>query len=219
MSESVVSSADALTGLPGYEACVQTMAREVQGEEGGATCVTLALFDLDWFARVNKEHGSEIGDAALRVLARHLTSVFSGTGQVFRFGGDALMVLLPTVSKEQGFLLAEEARKGFDRSHTVSDGGKKVNVTLSISVGVAAFPDDGTRDGDVMRKANEAVYRAKVSGRNKVCLAREEKMVTKTSHFTQGQLEGLSRLAKREGLNESVLLREAVDDLLRKYNR
>ena len=43
-------------------------------------------------------------------------------------------------------------------------------------------------------------------------------MVTKTTHYTQGQLEGLSRLAKREGLNEATLLREALDDLLRKRN-
>jgi hypothetical protein len=69
-----------------------------------------------------------------------------------------------------------------------------------------------------MRKASEALYRAKVGGRNKVCLAREERMVTKTSHYAQGQLYGLSRLAKRKGVGEAVLLREALDDLLRKYN-
>jgi len=70
----------------------------------------------------------------------------------------------------------------------------------------------------VFRKASEALYRAKTGGRNRVCLAREERMVTKTSYYTQGQLAGLSRLAKREGLNEAVMLREALDDLLRKYN-
>jgi hypothetical protein len=51
-----------------------------------------------------------------------------------------------------------------------------------------------------------------------VALAREEKMVTKTVHYTQGQLAGLSRLAGREDLNEATLLREALDDLMRKYN-
>jgi len=52
-----------------------------------------------------------------------------------------------------------------------------------------------------------------------VCLAREEKMVTKTSHYQQGQLLGLRRLAEREGIGEAVLLREALNDLLRKYNK
>jgi predicted DNA-binding protein len=62
------------------------------------------------------------------------------------------------------------------------------------------------------------MYRSKAAGRSKVSLAREERMVTKTSHYTQGQLDRLSNLAKREGLGEAVLLREAMDDLLRKYS-
>lgn len=211
---------DALTGLPGHGAFVLDMAQEVQaaeGREGG--CVSLALADLDQFARVNKQKGEKAGDAALVALARHLEGSFSGQGRVYRFGGDALMVLLAGVMKEEAFLLAEEARRSFDAERSLAVDGKDVAVSLSVSVGVAAYPDDGGKDMEVVRKANEAVYRAKVTGRNRVCLAREEKMVTKTSHYTQGQLQGLSRLAKREGMNESVLLREALDDLLRKYNR
>ncbi len=70
----------------------------------------------------------------------------------------------------------------------------------------------------MVQRASGALYRAKVSGRSKVCLAREEKMVTKTSHYTQGQLLGLRRLAEREGIKDAELLREALNDLLRKYN-
>ena len=66
---------------------------------------------------------------------------------------------------------------------------------------------------------SDALHRAKTTGRNKVSLAREERMITKTSHYTQGQLERLSELATREGVGEAVLLREALDDLLRKYSR
>jgi hypothetical protein len=69
----------------------------------------------------------------------------------------------------------------------------------------------------VLRKAEDAMFRAKTVGRNKVCLAREERMVAKLSHYTQGQLNRLSQLAKKEGVGEAVLLREALDDLLRKY--
>ena len=80
-----------------------------------------------------------------------------------------------------------------------------------------------TREGakaapELIRRCGEHLDHEKVGGRNKVTLAREKKMVTKTSHYTLGQLEGLSRLAKREGLNEATLLREALDDLLRKHN-
>ena len=62
------------------------------------------------------------------------------------------------------------------------------------------------------------MYRAKSTGRNKVCLAREEKMMTKTSHYPQEQLERLSKTAKAEGVGEAVILREALDDVLKKYD-
>ncbi|MDX9972018.1 MAG: diguanylate cyclase [FCB group bacterium] len=219
MHTGAIGDIDALTGLPGYDAFLADNSREIQRAEQESASVSLALFDLDFFTRVNREHGEAVGDAVLVALAKQLTAGAGERGRVYRFGGDAMMLLLPGVAKESAFLLAEEARKGFDRTHEFSTADRKELLSLTVSVGLAAYPDDGGKDIDVVRKANEAVYRAKVSGRNKVCLAREEKMVTKTSHYTQGQLEGLSRLAKREGLNESVLLREALDDLLRKYNR
>ena len=68
-----------------------------------------------------------------------------------------------------------------------------------------------------MRKADMADYRAKVSGRNKIVLAYEERMAPKTSHFTLTQLERLTALAKEQDVGEAVLLREALDDLLVKY--
>ena len=68
-----------------------------------------------------------------------------------------------------------------------------------------------------MRKADGALYRAKLGGRNKVMLAFEERMAPKTAHFTMTQLERLSELAKDQGAGEAVLLREALDDLLVKY--
>lgn len=135
-----------------------------------------------------------------------------------RYGGDAFAVLFAGVEKEEAFLLAERARQAFMERRIVCVADKEVEFHLTLSAGVATIPDDGSACVDVVRKANEALYRAKVGGRNRVCLAREERMVTKTSHYTQGQLAGLSRLAKRMGVGEAVLLREALDDLLRKYN-
>ena len=128
------------------------------------------------------------------------------------------MVLCEGIEKEQAFLRMEEARASFDGDHVVDLGNTSLKLNLTVSMGVAALPDDASKAPDLIRKCSEALYRAKVTGRNKVALAREKKMVTKTSHYTQGQLEGLSRLAKREGLNEATLLREALDDLLRKRN-
>ena len=69
-----------------------------------------------------------------------------------------------------------------------------------------------------MRKAESALFRVKQNGRNKVLLAREEKMIPKTSHYTADQLQALTKLSKREGIGEAILLREALDMLLKKYD-
>ena len=89
---------------------------------------------------------------------------------------------------------------------------------LILSVGMATAFEDASRCAELVRKADGALFRAKVAGGNKVAMAKEEKMVPKTSHFTQDQLQRLAKLAKREGVGEAILLREAVDLLLKKYD-
>lgn len=127
------------------------------------------------------------------------------------------MALLPGVEKEDAFLLLESLRQGFDVDRVYRSDGKEESLRVTFSVGLASYPEDGGKGQGLIRKTDDAIYRAKVNGRNRVCLAREEKMVTKTSHYTQGQLERLSVLAESEGVGEAVILREALDDLLRKY--
>ena len=71
---------------------------------------------------------------------------------------------------------------------------------------------------ELIRKADGALYRAKTLGKNKVALAREEKLITKTAHYTVEQLKRLEKLSKERGINEAALMREALDELLKKYN-
>ncbi|HIJ65364.1 MAG TPA: diguanylate cyclase [Candidatus Hydrogenedentes bacterium] len=209
---------DQLTGLDGYDAFAERLTSALQAAAAEGLSVSIALFDIDWFAKLNDEHGHEVGDAVLREVARHLSKTFGDHAALFRYGGDAFVALFEGMERERAFLLAEKARDTFDGEHTVRAGTQDVSLPASISAGVSAYPDDGNSDTDLVRKANEALYRAKVTGPNKVCLGREEKMVTKTSHYTQGQLQGLARIAKRMGMGEAELLREGLDDLLRKYN-
>lgn len=186
--------------------------------EGAEGVVSVALFDIDWFGKLNDEHGRDVGDALVTGLSAHLAASVEGRGSVHRYGGDAFAVLFPGVEKEEAFLLLESARATFAERRVVEVGDRTLELRVGVSAGLACSPDDSADPPILIRKASEALYRAKVGGRNKVCLAREEKMVTKTSHYAQGQLYGLSRLAKRKGVGEAVMLREALDDLLRKYN-
>lgn len=209
---------DSLTGLLPYAGFVVEFGRLLEEAIAKGDPLSCALLDIDWFGRVNAELGKEGADAVLRDLSTQLQSTVVNEERVYRYGGDAFMILMPKVEKEEAFLRIEEWRRGYV-SERIIDGDSGVEkLKLTVSAGVAACPDDASDETLLLRKCNEALYRAKVSGRNKVCLAREERMVTKTVHYTQGQLEGLSRLSKREGINEATFLREGLDDLLRKYN-
>lgn len=209
---------DELTGLLGYDAFLKEVELRVGEASGKDSVVSIALFDIDWFGKVNEKYGNTTGDAMIQALGASLVESAGQEGAVYRYGGDAFMVLLDGTEKEQAFLRMETARSAFEGSHVADVDGKPVKLPLCVSGGVATFPDDANNTVELLRRCHEALYRAKVRGRNTVCFAREERMVTKTTHYTQGQLEGLTRLAKREGLNEASLLREALDDLLRKHN-
>jgi len=204
---------DPLTGLPprtAFDAWWPGVAAKAAKASASAA---LAVFDLDRFGALNEERGQEFGDAVLKAVAAALKRGAEG-GHAFRFGGDAIAIVWPGIEKEQAFMRAEACRQAVDAPMTIM--GAECRIT--ISAGVAACPDDGEDPAALVHKASEALYRAKVTGQNKTCLAREEKMVTKTSHYTQGQLMGLRRLAERDKLNEAHLLREALNDLLRKRN-
>lgn len=221
MSSSVDTGIDVLNRISNEGDFLEALAAEVAKATDSDTSVSIALVDLDEFGRVNVDHGTAVGDAVLRLIASQLSeldikakSVFR---QTFRNGGDEFVVLLPGVEKEDAFLALERARAAFACEHEIEADGHKMSVPLSFSAAIATYPEDGTRPQDVLRKASDALYRAKSTGRNKVCIAREERMVTKTSHYTHAQLARLSQLAKREGVGEAVLLREALDEVLRRY--
>jgi len=202
---------NALARPQSYDDFIDYLSRSIA--QSSEALVSLILVDVDSFGRLNATQGRERGDEVIRELTSFLLNRAPATGKVFRYGGDAFTILLPGTEKEQAFLVAESLRTGFE-----AQWPKSMNDALTISCGVAACPDDGDSVSALVRKVSEALYRAKLNGRNRVALAREEKMVTKTVHYTQGQLEGLQRLAKRDELNEATLLREALDDLLRKHN-
>ena len=209
---------DKLTGLKSRKQFFkdfETLVKE--GQSGGVPIASLALLDIDFFGRLNDKHGEAIGDEIIIFLGKHLTQSLGGAGQVYRYGGEEFVLLFPGTEKEDAFLLMERVRSDYNQSRNYKAKGQEVTEVIGFSTGVSTYGEDGNLIEDVLRKADDALYRAKETGRNKVCISREEKMVPKTVHYTQGQLKRLSKLKEASGLADSVLLREALDDLLRKY--
>lgn len=174
--------------------------------------VVLAMVDVDCFDRVNKENGREDGDRVLIETGEHLKKMLPESAKLYRFGGDEFACLFDDgTEKEDVFLLMERIRGQYA---VISGDGR----AQTISVGIAAAQDDANSYHDLVRKAEGAMFRGKQNGRNRVCLAREEKMVTKAAHYTTEQLKRLTKLSLREGIGEAILMREALDGLLKKYD-
>lgn len=205
-------SIDKLTGCLNVQAFEFDFKSMLEESDKRYYDITLVGLDIDNFMRVNNNFGHQTGDEVIKEIAKILLGI-ERVHSTYRYSGDHFMLLFPNVEKEQVFLIMEDARKKIAESPECS------RTSSTVSVGIATYPEDGTRDVDIIRKADGALYRAKTSGRNKVSLAKEEKLVAKTAHFTVEQLKKLEKLSGETGTSEAALLREALDELLKKYDK
>jgi len=179
----------------------------------------LVFIDMDRLKEFNDRHGHMIGDELIKQIGEILNSNARAGDVVCRYGGDEFTVYLPNTTQEVAFILVEEIRRLIDETEFILKAQDRlVPARFTISAGVAVFPRDADNDVDLLRKSDEALYRAKNEGRNKVCLSvREERMKSKTNFYSARQLERLAAIAKETKKSESFLLREALDDLIKKY--
>lgn len=180
--------------------------------EASGEIVAIALIDCDKFDHINKDFGVGEGDRVLIEAGEYIRDNLPEGAKVYRIGGDEFAILFRGImEREEIFLYLNDLKNHY--AVQTPDGQRQ-----TITVGMATAFEDASRCVELIRKADGALFRAKVSGGNKVSMAKEEKMVPKTSHFTQDQLQRLAKLAKREGVGEAILLREGLDLLLKKYD-
>jgi diguanylate cyclase (GGDEF)-like protein len=209
---------DDLTGLFSRKAFLDQFSELLTKAKTGLqeTPLSMAIIDVDKFKAINDQYGHVTGDHVLVAVAQAIQEQVGNDALMSRYGGDEFVIVFPGQEREQAFLNAEQIRQAL-AGHTLSDAGGSSIKGIPISAGVASFPVDGRTENELWRKADHALYRAKEGGRNQIRLAYEERMVPKTTHYTQTQLERLSKLAEQRGVNEADLLREAMDDFLTKY--
>lgn len=153
---------DDLTGLP-----VQRVYR-LRMLDALVTGRPLVVFmmDMDGLKKINDAHGHLLGARSIATVGRRLgTIIVAAGGVVSRFGGDEFSAFVPRVDREQALALGERMRAAVE-SEPVVFAGATVHPTLSI--GLAMFPDDGSSIEALTRRADEALYRAKAAGRNRV---------------------------------------------------
>jgi diguanylate cyclase (GGDEF)-like protein len=208
---------DLLTGLINRKTFHELFDRALEKSKSTGEPLSLAFIDIDHFLTLNDTYGHSGGDDVLVALAELLREKAGENDIICRYGGDEFAILFPSAEREQVFLLVEEIRtRAAAQIIPLTKEEEKIEG-LSISAGIACAPIDGCLKSEIMRKADQALYRAKLTGRGKVRLAYDERMVPKTSHYTQTQLERLTKLAAERQAGEAELLREALDDLITKY--
>ena len=129
--------------------------------------VSLVLFDLDHFKRVNDTHGHPAGDYVLKETARLIQRNLRGQDIFARFGGEEFSVLLPETNSESAYMLADKLRQSV-QAHTYCFQGTDINVTISL--GVATMGEKHGDFADLIESSDQQLYRAKESGRNRVCI-------------------------------------------------
>jgi diguanylate cyclase (GGDEF)-like protein len=210
---SSILSTDSLTGLLDRNAFDYAFKLQMLSAAEEGQPASLAFLDIDNFLQINEAFGHAGGDHVLKSVSTTLKEQAGEDAIVARYGGDEFALIFSNTEREQAFLTLERIRSEIETRKIFGE----VATQITITGGVAAYPIDGSSESEILRKADQALYRAKKTGRNSIRLAYEEKMAPKTSHFTLTQLERLSSLSKEEGVGEAVLLREALDDLLIKY--
>jgi diguanylate cyclase (GGDEF)-like protein len=159
---------DPLTGLFNRRYMEESLDRELRRAERDGQPVAVIMLDLDYLKRFNDDYGHEAGDMVLRALARQLQGQVRVEDIVCRFGGEEFVVILPHTSLEEAVRRAERMCKAATELRATNPGLPPRPVT--VSVGVAAFPAHGVEAGELLRAADQALYRAKGQGRNQVAI-------------------------------------------------
>jgi diguanylate cyclase len=186
---------------------------QAAGQVAERTPLALALTDIDQFLEINEAFGQAGGDKVLRSFERTLTGSVPPGAIVGRISGDEYAVALPDTSAESALILLEEIRSHFGSIEAAPEVPRRVQV----SVGIAARPQHAKTVAELIRAADEALFRAKREGKGRVAIYVEDRMTLKSNYYGKASLERLSKLSQATGRTEASLLREALDDLLDKH--
>jgi diguanylate cyclase (GGDEF)-like protein len=169
--EEELAMRDPLTGLLNRRAMQERSSAELSRATRERTDLGLVMADIDHFKRFNDECGHLVGDRALCHVAGLLRGTIRDYDFVGRWGGEEFLVVLPGTSLGQASVVADRIQKSVESAHLAL--GDRVPPALQLSLGVTAFSARrGPRTLDqLLEEADEALYRAKAQGRNRVCLA------------------------------------------------
>jgi len=155
---------DPLTSLPNRAAWSERLEHEIREWQKHGNTLLLAMLDVDHFKRINDNYGHLAGDKVLKIIASVLRKRLRGTDFVARFGGEEFVLLMPSTVPAAGLKLLENLRAAIEACPFHFKGEP---VTITLSMGMAEFRS-GEQGDQVLKRADQALYRAKNAGRNRI---------------------------------------------------
>jgi diguanylate cyclase (GGDEF)-like protein len=175
-----LSVTDPLTELHNRRFLQKRMEEELNRSSRNKLPLTVIFIDLDHFKLYNDLCGHVGGDRALKRSAKILLAAVREMDLVARFGGEEFCVILPGTSKKESLFVAERIRRSIEQEPFPSEEQLPLK-RLTTSLGIAAFPEDGTTVNALINSADMALYQAKAQGRNRICLAAAQQLPSQSN--------------------------------------
>lgn len=164
---------DELTGLFNHRHLLQQLSSELSRTQRYGRALTLAMLDIDHFKQYNDTHGHLMGNEVLRTLGDLIRRNIRETDIAARYGGEEFSIIMPETNRTRGKLIAERLRKAI-ADYPFKNGKTQPGGALNVSIGLAAYPENAASPHDLIEAADRALYRAKSTGRNRVCLSTKQ---------------------------------------------
>ncbi|MFC1536650.1 GGDEF domain-containing protein [Pseudomonadota bacterium] len=167
-----IATNDGLTGVYNRRSFDTIVDKEVERARRYERDLSLMIIDIDHFKQINDTFGHVAGDAVLKALAEKLSEQLRSNDHLARYGGEEFVIILPETPLEMAQLLAERVRKSAGE-HEYQVGNNQTSH-LTLSIGVSSFPEQASTVEELTFRADSALYEAKETGRNRVCIFNSE---------------------------------------------
>jgi diguanylate cyclase (GGDEF)-like protein len=161
-----LSITDSLTGLFNRRYFEERFIEELHRSERHNLSFSLAMIDIDDFKLFNDTEGHISGDEMLKAISFIAKETLRVSDVIARFGGEEFAVIMPQTGKEEAFLVTERIRKAV-REMIPRNWKKYPKETITVSIGIASFPEDGANRKEIIRSADRALYRSKMEGKDR----------------------------------------------------
>ncbi|MGH7273337.1 MAG: GGDEF domain-containing protein, partial [Nitrospiria bacterium] len=163
-----ISITDSLTGLLNRRYFQERLAEELERSKRHKLPLSLIIMDIDDFKHFNDRYGHLAGDEALRTAARSLRNSIRTIDVAARYGGEEFTVILPQTTKQDAMVIAERFCREIENVNFHPETFQQAPTKLTVSLGLASYPDDATQLHDLIKLADTALYAAKAKGKNRV---------------------------------------------------